>query len=99
MENIAVVGIANLFPGANAPEEFWQNLLANKDCRSKVLESQMGVDPEKYFGKKGDVDKYYCIHGGYVSNFDFDANGYHVDADYLNTLDHLYHWSLYVARL
>ncbi len=98
MENIAVVGIANLFPGAKTPDEFWQNLLAKKDCRSKATELQMGVDPDKYYGKKGDTDKYYCMHGGYVSNFDFDASGYLVEADYLNQLDDLFHWTLYVAK-
>lgn len=98
MENIAVIGIANLFPGAKAPEEFWQNLLARKDCRSKATAQQMGVEPEKYYGKKGDTDKYYCLHGGYVSDFHFDAKGYQLDADYLSQLDDLFHWTLYVAR-
>lgn len=98
MENIAVVGIANLFPGAKAPEEFWQNILAKKDCRSKATEREMGVPAEKYYGKKGDTDKYYCMHGGYVSDFDFDTHGYRVDADYLASLDDLYQWTLYVAR-
>ena len=57
MENIAVVGIANLFPGSSAPEEFWQQLLKKQDCRSKATIEQMGVEPDKYTGKKGDIDK------------------------------------------
>jgi acyl transferase domain-containing protein/3-hydroxymyristoyl/3-hydroxydecanoyl-(acyl carrier protein) dehydratase len=98
MENIAVVGIANLFPGAKTPEEFWQNLLDKKDCRSKVSDEQMGVDSEKYFGKKGDTDKYYCLHGGYVSDFHFDAKDYLLDENYLKQLDDLFQWTLYVAQ-
>ena len=89
MENIAVVGIANLFPGSSAPEEFWQQLLKKQDCRSKATKEQMGVDPAKYTGKKGDTDKFYCVHGGYIRDFDLDSSAFvqsinGLTADYLN---------------
>ncbi|MBL1418605.1 MAG: hypothetical protein COB27_017225, partial [Moritella sp.] len=89
MENIAVVGIANLFPGSQAPDQFWQQLLEQQDCRSKATAVQMGVDPAKYTGNKGDTDKFYCIHGGYISDFNFDASGYQLDSSYLTGLDDL----------
>ncbi|MCJ8295413.1 MAG: 3-hydroxyacyl-[acyl-carrier-protein] dehydratase FabA [Colwellia sp.] len=115
MENIAVVGIANLFPGSSAPEEFWQQLLKKQDCRSKATKEQMGVDPAKYTGKKGDTDKFYCVHGGYIRDFDFDASAFvrtsantnisnnaqkqnGLTADYLNQLDDLNQWALYVTQ-
>jgi len=107
MENIAVVGIANLFPGSSAPEDFWQQLLKKQDCRSKATREQMGVDPDKYTGKKGDTDKFYCVHGGYIRDFDFDAsafvaadaqNGNGLTAEYLNQLDDLNQWALYVTQ-
>ena len=107
MENIAVVGIANLFPGSSAPEEFWQQLLKKQDCRSKATIEQMGVDPDKYTGKKGDTDKFYCVHGGYIRDFDFDAsafvagksnNGNNLTTEYLNQLDDLNQWALYVTQ-
>lgn len=107
MENIAVVGIANLFPGSSAPEEFWQQLLKKQDCRSKATKEQMGVDPEKYTGKKGDTDKFYCVHGGYIRDFDFDASSFiqhtagssaPLSETYLNQLDDLNKWALYVTE-
>jgi len=107
MENIAVVGIANLFPGSSAPEEFWQQLLKKQDCRSKATKEQMGVDPEKYTGKKGDTDKFYCVHGGYIRNFNFDATSFiqntagltaPLSEEYLNQLDDLNKWALYVTQ-
>ncbi|NQY50001.1 MAG: 3-hydroxyacyl-[acyl-carrier-protein] dehydratase FabA [Colwellia sp.] len=103
MENIAVVGIANLFPGSSAPEEFWQQLLKKQDCRSKATKEQMGVDPAKYTGKKGDTDKFYCVHGGYIRDFDFDSTAFvqsnnGLTADYLNQLDDLNQWALYVTQ-
>ncbi|KGJ89673.1 hotdog fold thioesterase [Colwellia psychrerythraea] len=107
MENIAVVGIANLFPGSSAPEEFWQQLLKKQDCRSKATKEQMGVDVEKYTGKKGDTDKFYCVHGGYIRDFDFDASSFiqhtaglsaPLSEAYLNQLDDLNKWALYVTE-
>jgi len=107
MENIAVVGIANLFPGSSAPEEFWQQLLKKQDCRSKATKAQMGVDVAKYTGKKGDTDKFYCVHGGYIRDFDFDASAFvqpkndsqnGLSANYLNQLDDLNKWALYVTE-
>jgi acyl transferase domain-containing protein/3-hydroxymyristoyl/3-hydroxydecanoyl-(acyl carrier protein) dehydratase len=103
MENIAIVGIANLFPGSSAPEEFWQQLLTKQDCRSKATHEQMGVDVAKYTGKKGDTDKFYCVYGGYIRNFNFDAAPFfHSSNDltheYLTQLDDLNQWSLYVTQ-
>ena len=113
MENIAVVGIANLFPGSNAPEDFWQQLLEKQDCRSQATVEQMGVEPSKFTGEKGDTDKFYCVHGGYIRGFDFNANAFilpsdanqkkvnksnGLTADYLNQLDCLNQWALYVTQ-
>ncbi|NQZ12501.1 MAG: hypothetical protein HRT35_35555, partial [Algicola sp.] len=98
MENIAVVGIANLFPGSSAPQQFWQQLLEKRDCRSKATSEQMGVDPAKYTGQKGDTDKFYCVHGGYIRDFDFDGEGYKLDQDYMSQLDDLNKWALYVTK-
>ncbi|CAA0124076.1 Phthiocerol/phenolphthiocerol synthesis polyketide synthase type I PpsA [BD1-7 clade bacterium] len=98
MENIAVIGIANLFPGSKAPGDFWAGLLEKSDSRSQATVAQMGVDPNRYYGKKGDTDKFYCMQGGYINDFAFDANGFNVSADYLTELDDLYQWALYVTR-
>ena len=113
MENIAVVGIANLFPGSSAPDEFWQQLLTKQDCRSKATYEQMGADVEKYTGKKGDTDKFYCVHGGYIRGFNFDAQSFchssnisgtkdltsnDLTIEYLTQLDDLNQWSLYVTQ-
>lgn len=102
MESIAIVGIANLFPGSKTPTEFWRKLLDKQDCRSVATSKQMGVDPEKYTGKKGDVDKFYCVHGGFIHDFDFDSSPFSQSSalqdDYLNGLDDLNKWALYVTE-
>ena len=98
MENIAVVGIANLFPGSSAPQTFWQQLLNKEDCRSRVTAVEMGVDPASYLGPKGNPDTFYCMHGGYIRDFEFDSTPFSLDQNYLNGLDDLYKWGLYVTQ-
>ncbi len=98
MQNIAVVGIANLFPGSADKETFWQSLVTKSDLRSKATAHQIGYDPEAFYGAKGDVDKYYCFTGGYIHSFTLDCEGFRLPADYISGLDDMYQWSLYVAR-
>ncbi|RBW45733.1 3-hydroxyacyl-[acyl-carrier-protein] dehydratase FabA [Psychromonas sp. B3M02] len=104
MENIAIVGIANLFPGSSAPEEFWQQLLEKQDNRTAITEHELGVNPDQYLGKKGENDKYYCLYGGYIRDFEFNAQEYlNVEQSDFNSndllqLDDLHHWSLYVTK-
>ncbi|MGB5445366.1 MAG: beta-ketoacyl synthase N-terminal-like domain-containing protein, partial [Psychromonas sp.] len=101
MENIAVVGIANLFPGSKTPDDFWQQLLKKQDNRSQVTAAEMGCEPSKYFGRKGEADKFYCMYGGYIRDFEFDPTAFisqDLDKTYLNQLDDLNKWGLYVTQ-
>lgn len=98
MEKVAVIGMANLFPGSKQPAEFWENLLAKKDSRTQATEEQMGEDPQAFAGKKGETDKYYCMRGGYIHDFELDCNGFRLPADYIRGLDDVFQWPLYVAR-
>jgi acyl transferase domain-containing protein/3-hydroxymyristoyl/3-hydroxydecanoyl-(acyl carrier protein) dehydratase len=98
MDPIAVIGIANLFPGAKDSRQFWNNLIEKRDTRGTATYEQMGVDPQKYFGKKGDTDKFYCMRGGYITDFTFDTSGFALDAAFLNDLDVIYQWALHAAR-
>ncbi len=99
MDKIAIIGTACLFPGAKTPEAYWQNLINNIDSRVSAEQTQMGRDPAVYFDKnKGVKDKYYCTLGGYIQDFEFDANGYALDAKRLQALDDTFKWSLYVSR-
>ena len=99
MEKIAIVGLSCLFPDATTPQQYWQNLVAQKDSRSTATAEQMGVAADTFFApNKGTLDKYYCLNGGYIRDFHFDPNGYRLPADYIANMDSLFQWSLYVAR-
>ena len=99
MEPIAIIGLSCLFPGARTPQEFWHNLLDERDSTSAATTSEMGVPPETFFHpEKGQRDKFYALRGGYVRGFEFDPHGYQLPAGFLKSLDSLFHWPLYVAR-
>jgi len=98
MQKIAIIGSAALFPGSSTNEEFWDNLMQEKDLTSIANESDFGVDPNHFFqNEKGIEDKCYSLRGGYIRNFQFDPLGYHLSADYLAKQDKLYQWSLFTA--
>jgi len=99
MEKIAIIGVSCLFPDADTPAAYWQNLLAEKDSRSTATVDQMGVDPAIFYAPKSKTtDKYYCLQGGYIRDFAFNANGYKLPAEAIEGMDDLFQWSLYVAQ-
>ena len=99
MTKIAIIGTSNLFPGSSTTEEFWKNLMQEKDLTSLATREDFGADPQQFFhSKKGAVDKCYSLRGGYIRDFKFDPNGYELPADLLAKQDKLYQWSLYVAK-
>ncbi|MER7699883.1 beta-ketoacyl synthase N-terminal-like domain-containing protein [Streptomyces sp. NPDC096095] len=96
MSKYAIVGLSCLFPGAESPAEFWQNLHAGTDNRGEGGEQIFGpgldardADPQHAI---------YCTRGGFVTEFAFDPEGFLLDPGHLSGLDRIFHWSLHVAR-
>ncbi|NDJ20587.1 PfaB family protein [Nostoc sp. B(2019)] len=99
MEKIAIIGLSCLFPDAQNPEEFWQNLIAQKDSTSSATSAEMGVDPTIFYHPvKGTPDKTYSLKGGYIRNFQFDPSEYNLPAELAESLDDTFKWSLYAAK-
>ncbi|WP_338398255.1 beta-ketoacyl synthase N-terminal-like domain-containing protein [Persicobacter psychrovividus] len=98
-EKIAIIGMGGLFPGSDNLDQFWTNLMDNKDLVSKSGKEQFGAEPAKYYhDEKGKLDKCYSLRGGYVKDFQFDAEGFQLKADVLLQQDKQFQWSLFVAR-
>ncbi|MFE9097131.1 beta-ketoacyl synthase N-terminal-like domain-containing protein [Streptomyces sp. NPDC007264] len=96
MSKYAIVGLSCLFPGAETPAEFWQNLRSGADSRREGGEEVFGRTPAP-----GDADpqhEIYCRRGGFITDFSFDPDGYLLDPAHLAGLDRIFHWSLHVAR-
>ncbi|GAA2259219.1 hypothetical protein GCM10010368_27530 [Streptomyces roseiscleroticus] len=96
MSKYAIVGLSCLFPGAETPAEFWQNLSSGVDSRREGGEEVFGQPPEpRDTDPRHDI---YCRRGGFVTDFAFDPEGYLLDPGHLSGLDRIFHWSLHVAR-
>ncbi|MDY0374137.1 MAG: SDR family NAD(P)-dependent oxidoreductase [Desulfobacterium sp.] len=70
-DEIAVVGMGCVLPGANSPEELWASILERRysiaEMPEKRLRRDLYYDPDK-----GAEDKSYTIIAGQVENFSFD---------------------------
>lgn len=99
MEKIAIIGFSCLFPDAKNPEEFWHNLIQQKDSTSSVSAEEIGVEPQVFYDQvKGKPEKIYSLKGAFIRNFQFDTTGYKLPADFLVSLDNTFKWSLDVAK-
>lgn len=95
---IAIVGLANLYPDANTPQDFWQNLQSKKDSRTTISAKKLGADPTAYKGSQGESDRFYCDKGGYIQDFSFDASGYRLPAEKFAGLDDSFLWAIDTSR-
>ena len=82
MDKFAIIGIACLFPGAQTPDQFWQNLIAGRNTTSLATERKFGADPAYFYDPHRDeLDSTYFLRGGFI----------HQTGTMLD-------WALYVAR-
>ena len=98
MGRYAIVGMSCLFPGAGTPAEYWQNLLDGVDSRTEGSTRAFGHEPAAREVDPDDPHRVYFTRGGFLGRYDFDPAGYLLPAQYLSTLDRVFHWSLHVAR-
>ncbi|MEH2394799.1 MAG: PfaB family protein [Nostoc sp.] len=99
MEKIAIIGLSCLFPDAKNPEEFWHNIVNQKDSTSTVTVEEIGVDPTIFHNPvKGTPDKTYSLKGGYIRNFQFNPSEYNLPSEFVTGLDNTFKWSLYAAK-
>ena len=72
-EDIAVIGMHGMLPGAADLDEFWQNLVARKDVISEIPPDHWDYRPW-FDATPGARDKTYCKWGGFLEDVDtFDA--------------------------
>ncbi|MBN3895089.1 MAG: PfaB family protein [Nostoc sp. NOS(2021)] len=99
MEKIAIIALSCLFPDAKNPEEYWQNIVNQKDSTSSATVEEIGVDPTIFHNPvKGTPDKTYSLKGGYIRNFQFNPSEYNLPSEFVTGLDNTFKWSLYAAK-
>ncbi|HEY3141773.1 MAG TPA: beta-ketoacyl synthase N-terminal-like domain-containing protein [Acidimicrobiales bacterium] len=75
-EQVAVIGMGCVFPGASTVDEFWRNICAGVDAITDVPPGRW--DPVFYDPDGAGVDRFYCRRGGFVdevAHFDPTAFG------------------------
>ena len=72
-EDIAIIGLSGIYPGANNIADFWENLKAGKDSITEIPAERWNV-PEFYHEQKGKKGTSYSKWGGFVNDIDkFDS--------------------------
>ena len=99
MQPIAVIGLSCLFPEANTPAQYWENLLQEKDSCTSATKSNLDAEPSRFYAeKKGIPDKFYCARGGYIRDFSLDPEGFLLPPESIEKLGETFQWPLHVAR-
>ncbi|HET6584362.1 MAG TPA: beta-ketoacyl synthase N-terminal-like domain-containing protein, partial [Nannocystaceae bacterium] len=95
--DIAIIGMASLFPRANSPEEYWDNLLHNVDAITEIPAHRW--DWRLYFDSdRNKKDKIYSKWGGFLDDLVFDPMRYGIPPRSLAAVDPMQLIALEVAQ-
>jgi acyl transferase domain-containing protein/NAD(P)H-dependent flavin oxidoreductase YrpB (nitropropane dioxygenase family) len=94
--DIAVVGMACVFPQAPDLAAFWANIVAGRDAVTEV--SPQRWDPARYWSADGGAGTTPSKWGGFLSPVPFDALGYGIPPTALGSIEPVQLLSLEVAR-
>ncbi|HZZ72899.1 MAG TPA: beta-ketoacyl synthase N-terminal-like domain-containing protein [Pirellulales bacterium] len=65
-EDIAIVGLSCIFPGADSPAQFWQNIVGKVDA---ISSAPPDWQPELFYNADGpEVDRTYTKRGGFLGD-------------------------------
>jgi NAD(P)H-dependent flavin oxidoreductase YrpB (nitropropane dioxygenase family) len=96
-EDIAVIGMAGIFPGAENVDEFWRNAIFGRDCITEIPEERWSADMYYDPGPK-DTDHVASKWGGFLGKSDFDALEFGITPQSLAAIEPVQLLSLLVAK-
>ncbi|MGF6903704.1 acyl transferase domain-containing protein/NAD(P)H-dependent flavin oxidoreductase YrpB (nitropropane dioxygenase family)/NAD(P)-dependent dehydrogenase (short-subunit alcohol dehydrogenase family)/acyl carrier protein [Paraburkholderia sp. GAS348] len=96
-EDIAIVGMACLFPRAEGLRDYWQNILRGVDAIREVTDDRWSV-ADLFDPKRGTPDKVYSKWGGFVDDIQFDPQRYGIAPASLASIEPVQLLALEVAR-
>jgi acyl transferase domain-containing protein/NAD(P)H-dependent flavin oxidoreductase YrpB (nitropropane dioxygenase family)/NAD(P)-dependent dehydrogenase (short-subunit alcohol dehydrogenase family) len=95
--DVAIIGMACIYPGAKNIDEFWGNILAGKDCVTEVPDERW--NKELYYdGASTDGNKTPSKWGGFIPRIDFDPVAFGIPPQSLAAIDPTQLLSLLVAK-
>ncbi|MDR3086537.1 MAG: nitronate monooxygenase, partial [Azoarcus sp.] len=95
--DIAVVGMAGMFPEAENLDEYWKNILFGKDCIREVPDERWSKDVF-YDPEAKDVDHVPSKWGGFLGAADFDALEFGITPQSLAAIEPVQLLSLLVTK-
>jgi PfaB family protein len=96
--DIAIVGMAGLFPKANDLTAFWQNMVNGVGAFAPVGKDRWRVDPDIVYSPTPAPDKAYSRNACLLDSVDVDFEGLDIDAGLVRSLDPLYHVVVHTGR-
>jgi len=84
--NIAIIGMASIFPQAKNLQEYWQNIIQKVDCITDVPPSRWHID-DYYDPDPKAQDKTYCKRGGFLPDIDFNPLEFGLPPNILEVTD------------
>jgi polyketide-type polyunsaturated fatty acid synthase PfaA len=94
---VAIIGIAGIFPQARTIGEFWHNIVNKVDCITDVPPSRWSID-DYYDPDPQTPDKTYSKRGGFIPDVDFDPLDFGLPPNILEVTDVSQLLSLIVAK-
>jgi acyl transferase domain-containing protein/NAD(P)H-dependent flavin oxidoreductase YrpB (nitropropane dioxygenase family)/NAD(P)-dependent dehydrogenase (short-subunit alcohol dehydrogenase family)/acyl carrier protein len=95
--DIAVIGMACIYPGARNIEEYWRNIISGKDCITEVPDERW--NKELYYDATSmNGDKSPSKWGGFIPRIDFDPMEFGIPPQSLAAIEPSQLLSLLVAK-
>ncbi|MCL2351843.1 MAG: SDR family NAD(P)-dependent oxidoreductase [Firmicutes bacterium] len=95
--DIAVIGMAGIYPGAADADEFWRNVVFGRNCITEVPEDRWPADVF-YDPEPKDTDHVLCKWGGFVGKTDFDCLEFGITPQSMTSIESVQLLSLLVAK-
>ncbi|MBE9231234.1 SDR family NAD(P)-dependent oxidoreductase [Cuspidothrix issatschenkoi LEGE 03284] len=84
--NVAIIGMASIFPQAKNLQEYWENIIQKVDCITDVPTSRWQID-DYYDPDPKAPDKTYCKRGGFLPDIDFNPMEFGLPPNILEVTD------------
>jgi len=97
MFQVAIVGMAGIFPEAQNLVRYWENIMDEVNCIREVPSSRWSVE-DYYDPDPSAPDKTYCKYGGFIPDIQFDPMEFGLPPNFLEVTDVSQLLSLIVAR-
>ncbi|WEB39583.1 KR domain-containing protein [Streptomyces yunnanensis] len=94
---IAIVGVAGMFPKARDVQEFWDNIVASRDCSEEVPEAWWSTD-DHYDPDPFAEDRTYCRRGAFLAPVVFDPREFGMPPNSVDSVGLVQLLSLMVAK-